>query len=113
MNLDINLEARTLSTSHTARHQVMALSSGMRSVYQMKHVSKKVVKSKKTSIKRIVDSNVDVNMKGDRWLLDDTKLSPIPRCDSPIPIWPCDGFCKPSDVELPHVVRIFSRGLHE
>ncbi len=79
----------------------------------MKRVSKKVVKSKKTSIERIADSNVDVNMKDDRWL-DDTELSPIPRwCDSPIPIWPCDGFCKPSDVELPHVVRIVSCGLHE
>ncbi|PBK69283.1 hypothetical protein ARMSODRAFT_1018716 [Armillaria solidipes] len=105
-NLDINLEVRALITGRTVRRQAMALSS-VRSVYQMKRVSKKVVKSKKTSIERIADSNGDVHMKDDRWL-DDTELSPILRCDSPIAIWPCDGFCKPSDVELPHAISLGS-----
>ncbi|KAK0432558.1 caspase domain-containing protein [Armillaria borealis] len=105
-NLDINLEARALITGRTVRRQAMALSS-VRSVYQTKRVSKKVVKSKKTSIERIADSNGDVHMKDDRWL-DDTELPPIPRCDSPIALWPCDGFCKPSDMELPHAISLGS-----
>ncbi|SJL06810.1 uncharacterized protein ARMOST_10152 [Armillaria ostoyae] len=92
--------------NRNVRRQAMALIN-VRSVYQTKRVSKKVVKSKKTSIERIADSNGDVHMKDDRWL-DDTELSPIPRCDSPIAIWPCDGFCKPSDVELPHAISLGS-----
>ncbi|KAK0200469.1 caspase domain-containing protein [Desarmillaria ectypa] len=101
--------------NRNVRRQAMALS---RSVYQTKRVSRKVVKSKKTSIGRIADSNVDVHIKAtrrlsikstfekyDRWL-DDTELSPIPRCDSPIALWPCEGFCQPSDAELPYVISL-------
>ncbi|KAK0433728.1 caspase domain-containing protein [Armillaria borealis] len=107
--------------NRNVRRQAMTLSSltrSSRSVYQTKRVSRKVVKSKKTSIGRIADSNVDVHIKAtrrlsikstfekdDRWL-DDTELSPIPRCDSPIAVWPCEGFCQPSDVELPHVISL-------
>ncbi len=124
VRISISIWRRALITGRTVRRQAMALSS-LRSVYQTKRISRKVVKSKKTSIGRIADSSVDVHIKAtrrlsikstfekdDRWL-DDTELSPIPRCDSPIALWPCEGFCKPSDVELPHVVRIVSRCLHE
>lgn len=101
--------------NRNVRRQAMVLS---RSVYQTKRVSKKVVKSKKTSIGRIADANVDVHIKAtrrlsikstfskdDRWL-DDTELSPIPRCDSPIALWPCEGFCQPSDTEFPFVISL-------
>ncbi|KAK0445003.1 caspase domain-containing protein [Desarmillaria tabescens] len=114
MNLDINLQSRPLNTDRTVRRQAML----NRSVYQTKRVSRKVVKSKKTSIGRIADPNVDVHIKAtrrlsikstfekdDRWL-DDTELSPIPRCDSPIAIWPCEGFCQPSDAEFPRVISL-------
>ncbi|KAK0421726.1 caspase domain-containing protein [Armillaria borealis] len=103
--------------NRNVRRQAMLLS---RSVYQTKRVSRTVVKSKKTSIERIADSNMDVHIKATRCLsiksncekdvrwLDDTDSSPIPRCDSPIAMWPCDGFCKPSDVEFPHVISLGS-----
>ncbi|PBK83358.1 hypothetical protein ARMGADRAFT_675631 [Armillaria gallica] len=78
--------------NRNVRRQAMAPSSGVRSVYQMKCVSKKVVKSKKTSIERIADSNVDVNMKGDRWLPDDTELSPIPGVILPFQYGPAMAF---------------------
>jgi hypothetical protein len=89
---------------HTKEPQFVGKAS--RNVYQRKRVSEKSVSSRKTSVDKLVNTATkaerifvktkSLSLKSNfvRWYGDDKPESPILRCDSPVSMFPCDGFCR-------------------
>ncbi len=123
-NLDINLEARSNYRPHSAtpsdgpEQPEVGVSKRNASVGRLSSPRKPPSGELRTRVWMFIlshptscQSNRLSRKMIDGWMIRSCHL--FPGAILPSALWPCEGFCKPSDVELPHVVRIVSRCLHE
>jgi hypothetical protein len=85
-----------------------------RHVYQNKRISPSNVRSRRTSIDKLLYSSKDyarlkirtrsLSLRSDLDTWYEWPSSPAQRCSSPDSMWPCTGYCVPASLKEPNVV---------